>query len=92
MLPMSVTYGDSEAVVSARCYRSMKKNEAPHSVQVMIGMQQTTVSGKCSCVAGVADLFQCTIHQGGTFLTYIHIQPPVAPNTDYSSESMAPEN
>ena len=56
MLPMSVTYGDSEAVVSVRCYRSMKKNEAPHSVQVMIGMQQTTVSGKCSCVAGAGGI------------------------------------
>ena len=57
MLPMSVTYGDSEAVVSARCYRSMKKNEAPHSVEVpMIGMQQTTASGKCSCVAGAGGI------------------------------------
>jgi len=56
MLPMSVTYGDSEAVVSARCYRSMKKNEAPHSLQVIIGMQQTTVSGKCSCVAGAGGI------------------------------------
>ena len=52
MLPMSVTYGDLEAVVSARCYTSMKKNKAPHSLQVTIGMQQTTVSGKCSCVVG----------------------------------------
>lgn len=56
MLPMSVTYGDSEAVVSARCYRSMKKNEAPHSLKVIIGMQQTTVSGKCSCVAGAGGI------------------------------------
>lgn len=32
MLSMSATYGDSEAVVSTRSYRSMKKNEAPHSL------------------------------------------------------------
>jgi len=56
MLPMSVTYGDSEAVVSTRRCRSMKKNEAPHSLQVIIGMQQKTVSGKCSCVAGAGGI------------------------------------
>lgn len=33
---IEVTYGDSEEVVSARCYRSMKKNETPHSLQVII--------------------------------------------------------
>lgn len=33
---IKVTYGDSEAVVSARCYRSMKKNETPHSLRVTI--------------------------------------------------------
>ena len=40
----------------ARCYRSMKKNETAHSLQVIIGMDQTTVSGKCSCVAGVGGI------------------------------------
>ena len=44
------------AVVSAICYRSMKKKETPHSLQVIIGMDQTTVSGKCSCVAGAGGI------------------------------------
>ena len=56
MLPLSATYGCSEAVVSTRCYKSMKKNEAPHSLQVIIGIQQTIVSGKCSCVAGAGGI------------------------------------
>ena len=34
----------------------MKKNETPHSLQVIIGMDLTTVSGKCSCVAGAGGI------------------------------------
>ena len=34
----------------------MKKNETPHSLQVIIGIDQTTVSGKCSCVAGAGGI------------------------------------
>ncbi|CAH3135591.1 unnamed protein product [Pocillopora meandrina] len=32
----------------------MKKNEAPHSLQVSIGLADKTISGKCSCVAGIS--------------------------------------
>ena len=56
MLPLSATYGYSETVISTRRYKSMKKNEAPHSLQVIIGIQQTIVSGKCSCVAGAGEI------------------------------------
>ena len=34
----------------------MKRNETPHSLQVIIGMDETTVSGKCSCVAGAGGI------------------------------------
>ena len=46
-----VTYGAIEAVVFARCHRSMKKSEPSHSLQFII-FTENKVSGKCSCVAG----------------------------------------
>lgn len=33
-----------------------EENETSHSLQVIIDMDQTTVSGKCSCVAGVGGI------------------------------------
>ncbi|CAH3198683.1 unnamed protein product, partial [Porites evermanni] len=47
-----VTYGATEAVVFARCHRSMKKSEPAHSLQLIIITENKKVSGKCSCVAG----------------------------------------
>lgn len=32
----------------------MKKNEVPHSLEVSIGLADKTLSGKCSCVAGIS--------------------------------------
>ena len=47
-----VTYGATEAVVFARCHRSMKKSEPAHSLQLIIITENKKVPGKCSCVAG----------------------------------------
>ena len=49
-----VTYPLGSATVTCKCFRSMKKNEAPHSLEVSIGLADKTLSGKCSCVAGVS--------------------------------------
>ena len=49
-----VTYPLGSATVTCKCFRSMKKNEAPHSLEVSIGLADKTLSGKCSCVAGIS--------------------------------------
>ena len=48
-----VTYDLDVAVISARCYRSMKKTEPPHDLEVRINRIDCSTSGRCSCVAGV---------------------------------------
>ena len=45
-------YGDTEIVVKSKCHRSMKKNEAAHSVKLTIATDLQTITGTCSCVAG----------------------------------------
>lgn len=39
--------------VSAKCYRSMRKNEPPHILQVSTKRSDASLAGQCSCVAGV---------------------------------------
>ena len=45
---------ESEVTVKARCYRSMKKNEQPHLLQIIFRKQDQpdVVSFSCSCAAG----------------------------------------
>ena len=50
---ISVTYDLDVAVISARCYRSMKKTEPPHDLEVRINRIDCSTSGRCSCMAGV---------------------------------------
>ncbi|XP_046841849.1 uncharacterized protein LOC124435961 [Xenia sp. Carnegie-2017] len=50
---MKVTTKDDLAVINARCYRSMKKNEPPHVLETKINIVNSSISARCSCVAGV---------------------------------------
>ena len=40
-------------MISARCYRSMKKSEPPHNLEARINLVDCSTSRRCSCVAGV---------------------------------------
>ena len=43
-----------KVTVKCCCFRSMKKNEPPHRLHVVLDTDGKVISGKCSCVAGVA--------------------------------------
>ena len=44
---------DTEVAIQAKCYRSMKRNDSPHSLCMCISRNPRTVSdSRCSCVAG----------------------------------------
>ena len=47
-----VGWSDGEATVTARCHRSMKKNESPHSIRMIIPATVENWNGTCTCVAG----------------------------------------
>ena len=40
--------------MSAKCFRSMKKNESPHSLEVTVSMDKAVSGARCSCVAGAS--------------------------------------
>lgn len=40
--------------MSAKCFRSMRKNEPPHSLQVAVNVGKTVSGARCSCIAGVS--------------------------------------
>ena len=51
----TVKPNESEVTVKARCYRSMKKNEQPYLLKIIIFRKQDqpdVVSFSCSCAAG----------------------------------------
>ena len=59
MLLLLVTYFPDKAKVKGKCFRSMKKSEAPHSLEVSVPLQAinedpTITNAKCSCVAGMS--------------------------------------
>ena len=44
---------DAEVDIKAKCYRSMRKNEAPHKVNITVRKDEKKISdSSCSCVAG----------------------------------------
>ena len=51
----AVSYEDRVAQVTAKSYRSQKKNEPPHSIFLTVTpvLDSTEISGKCSCPAGI---------------------------------------
>ena len=63
----AVTYLLGSATVTCKCFRSMKKNEAPHSLQVSIGLADKTIPGKCSCVVGISRYCHHVIREGTFF-------------------------
>ena len=50
----------------------MRKNEPPHSLKVCIGLADKSLSGKCSCVAGVSGYCH---HVIGRFYYLAHCSP-----------------
>lgn len=40
------------AKIASKCYRSMKKSEAPHKLEAEINLATKSIKGRCSCVAG----------------------------------------
>ena len=44
---------DKEVDIQAKCYRSMRKNEQPHNVNISIRVDEKIISdSRCTCVAG----------------------------------------
>ena len=49
-----LTYPLGSATVTCKCFRSMRKNESRHSLEVSVCLADKTLSGKCSCVVGIS--------------------------------------
>lgn len=47
-----VTYNEECVKVRSKCFRSMKKSEPAHTLEVSAAASDGSLSGKCSCVAG----------------------------------------
>ena len=47
---------ESFVYVRARCYRSQRKNESPHSINIRLSDDGHVADAKCSCAAGVQGL------------------------------------
>ena len=44
---------DDEVDIKAKCYKSMRKNEPPHKVNITVRINEKYISdSSCSCVAG----------------------------------------
>ncbi|XP_048257436.1 uncharacterized protein LOC124116966 [Haliotis rufescens] len=56
--------------LTARCYRSQRKNESPHDIQIMLHSEPVSVScASCSCAIGLS---QCCGHITGTLYLVAH--------------------
>ncbi|KAG1655018.1 hypothetical protein GQR58_024744 [Nymphon striatum] len=52
---INVTYLEDKVKVAEKCFRSMKKSEPPHILEIFITLVNKDVAnGKCSCVAGAS--------------------------------------
>ncbi|KAG1658844.1 hypothetical protein GQR58_022766 [Nymphon striatum] len=52
---INVTYLEDKVKVAGKCFRSMKKSEPPHILELFITLVNKDVAnGKCSCVAGAS--------------------------------------
>ena len=49
---LSVTYLPDKVKVAGKCFRSMRKNEPPHILEIFVKLENKGITGKCSCVAG----------------------------------------
>ena len=52
MFYVIVIWANNAVKIASKCFRSMKKNEPPHSLEVSLSMADGSLSGRCSCVAG----------------------------------------
>ena len=52
MFYVIVIRANNAVKIASKCFRSMKKNEPPHSLEVSSSMADGSLSGRCSCVAG----------------------------------------
>ncbi|PFX14395.1 Receptor-type tyrosine-protein phosphatase F [Stylophora pistillata] len=50
---IKVSYTTDYVARTAKCFRSMKKTESPHNISANIELKDKSLSGKCSCVAGI---------------------------------------
>lgn len=50
---IKVSYTTDYVAITAKCFRSMKKTESPHNISANIELKEKSLSGKCSCVAGI---------------------------------------
>ena len=48
-----MSYEHGSANITAKCYRSMKKSELPHQIQLEVMIDTKAISENCSCVAGL---------------------------------------
>ena len=52
MFYVIVTRANNAVKIASKCFRSMKKNEPPHSLEVSSSMADGSLSGRGSCVVG----------------------------------------
>ena len=52
MFYVIVIRANNAVKIASKCFRSMKKNEPPHSLEVSSSMADGSLSGRCSCVVG----------------------------------------
>ena len=49
-----MTYLPEKVRVTGKCFRSMRKNETPHILEIFVKLENKCITGKCSCVAGAS--------------------------------------
>ena len=49
---LAVTYLPDKVKVAGKCFRSIRKNELPHILEICVKLENKGITGKCSCVAG----------------------------------------
>ena len=52
MFYVIVIRANNAVKIASKCFCSMNKNETPHSLEVSSSMADSSLSGRCSCVAG----------------------------------------
>ncbi|XP_032221847.2 uncharacterized protein LOC116604080 [Nematostella vectensis] len=51
---LKVTYIGDSSIITSKCYRSKRKSEPPHNLEVTIKLTgDNSIAGRCSCVAGI---------------------------------------
>ena len=53
-----MTYLPEKAKVTGKCFRSIRKNEPPHILEIFVKLENKGITEKCSCVAGASGYYR----------------------------------